>query len=73
MDKKEKIVYTNSPEETEQAGFEFAKELKAGDFVALKGDLGAGKTAFTRGIVAKLVPECAKSVHSPTFTVVNEY
>lgn len=67
------IIYSSSVEETEKAGYEFAKKLEAGDFIALKGDLGAGKTAFTRGIVSYLVPECAKSVHSPTFTVVNEY
>lgn len=69
----EKIIYTKSVAETENAGYEFAKGLKAGDFVALKGDLGAGKTAFTRGVVSFLVPECSESVHSPTFTVVNEY
>ncbi len=69
----ENIIYTNSVLETENAGYEFAKLLKAGDFVALKGDLGAGKTAFTRGIVSFLVPQCSDMVHSPTFTVVNEY
>ncbi len=69
----EKIIYSKSVSETEKAGYEFAKMLKPGDFVAMKGDLGAGKTAFTRGIVSFLVPDCAESVHSPTFTVVNEY
>jgi tRNA threonylcarbamoyladenosine biosynthesis protein TsaE len=68
-----KTIYSSSVLDTENAGFEFAKYLKSGDFVALKGDLGAGKTAFTRGIVKYLVPECADIVHSPTFTVVNEY
>ena len=69
----EKIIYSESVLQTEQAGYEFAEILKSGDFVALNGDLGAGKTAFTRGIVSRLVPECSTSVHSPTFTVVNEY
>ncbi|MBE6647939.1 MAG: tRNA (adenosine(37)-N6)-threonylcarbamoyltransferase complex ATPase subunit type 1 TsaE [Ruminococcaceae bacterium] len=69
----EKVIYSESVLQTENAGYEFAGMLKAGDFVALNGELGAGKTAFTRGIVAKLVPECAASVHSPTFTIVNEY
>lgn len=68
-----KIIYTKTTKDTEQAGFEFAKQLCKGDFVALSGDLGAGKTAFTRGIVSYLCPECSDSVHSPTFTVVNEY
>jgi tRNA threonylcarbamoyladenosine biosynthesis protein TsaE len=69
----ENIIYTKSVSETEKAGYEFAKNLCPGDFVALKGDLGAGKTAFTRGIVSCLSPQCYDMVHSPTFTVVNEY
>ena len=42
---------THSPEETEALGAEYAKSLKAGDVVAFSGDLGAGKTAFTRGVL----------------------
>ncbi len=68
-----RVYYSNSVEETENVGKQFAEELCPGDFVSLIGELGAGKTAFTRGIVSYLVPECAQSVHSPTFTVVNEY
>ena len=41
--------------------------------VCLTGTLGAGKTAFTRGLVASLCPECLPLVHSPTFAIVNEY
>ncbi len=68
-----KVYYSESVTETEKIGAEFAKSLEVGDFVSLVGELGAGKTAFTRGVVSVLVPECASSVHSPTFTVVNEY
>jgi len=61
---------SDSEEETEKLGALLANRLKAGDFVALFGGLGAGKTAFCRGIVSALGSgECA----SPTFTVVREY
>ncbi len=64
------IITTNTLE-TEQAGAEFAKTLKSGDFVAMFGDLGAGKTAFVRGAM-KTLSEAAR-VQSPTYTIVNEY
>ena len=60
-----------STEETERIAEDLAKELKKGDFVAMYGDLGVGKTAFVRGLARVLAP-CA-SVKSPTYTVVNEY
>ena len=64
-------VITNSPEQTEQLGKKLALLLRPGDVIAYYGDLGAGKTAFTRGIAAGLgVKEC---VTSPTYTSVNEY
>lgn len=62
---------THSPEETEQLGQQFAAGLNPGDVVAFYGDLGAGKTAFTRGI-AKGLGIC-EPVTSPTYTIVNEY
>ena len=62
---------TGSVAETEQAGFDFAKTLSAGDFVALFGDLGVGKTAFVRGAMRALCP--GARVQSPTYTIVNEY
>ena len=55
---------THSPEETEALGAEYAKSLKAGDVVAFSGDLGAGKTAFTRGVLHGLGYE--GRVTSPT-------
>ena len=62
---------TNSPEETEELGCRLAKNLQSGDIVAFTGDLGAGKTAFTRGIAKGL--GITGAVVSPTFTIVNEY
>ena len=62
---------TNAPEETEALGEALARELKPGDVVAFTGDLGAGKTAFTRGLARGL--GVADRVTSPTFTIVNEY
>lgn len=62
---------SRSEAETVKIARGFAKELKAGDIVALRGELGAGKTAFVKGVAEALGAECA--VSSPTFTIVNEY
>ncbi|MDH4226952.1 MAG: tRNA (adenosine(37)-N6)-threonylcarbamoyltransferase complex ATPase subunit type 1 TsaE [Deltaproteobacteria bacterium] len=62
---------TNSVEETEALGEEFARGLKPGSVVALYGELGAGKTAFVRGIAKGLKVEA--NVKSPSFTIINEY
>ncbi len=62
---------TRSAEETQKIAKEFAKTLKAGDVVALSGDLGAGKTAFTAGVAGALGVK--EQVTSPTFTIVNQY
>ena len=64
-------IITRSPAETEAFGAAFAKELKSGDFVAMFGDLGAGKTAFVRGAMKTL--GAGARVQSPTYTIVNEY
>ena len=62
---------SNSPAETEALGAALAGRLKPGAVVAFSGDLGAGKTAFVRGMARGLgIPE---RVTSPTFTIVNEY
>ena len=70
----EKILISASTEETENIGREFAKGLldggKKSAFIALYGDLGVGKTAFTRGFTSAV---CDARVKSPTYTVVNEY
>ena len=62
---------SNSAEETEALGAELAVRLRPGDVVAYTGDLGAGKTAFTRGLARGL--DIGERVTSPTFTIVNEY
>lgn len=62
---------TNSPEETEAVGAALAARLKPGAVLAYRGDLGAGKTAFTRGLARGL--GYREPVTSPTYTIVNEY
>ena len=62
---------TRSPEETEALGASLAKKLMPGAVIAYEGDLGAGKTAFTRGLARGL--GCHDPVTSPTYTIVNEY
>ena len=62
---------TNSPQQTEQVGQILARQLQPGTVLAYQGDLGAGKTAFTRGLARGL--EAQEQVTSPTYTIVNEY
>lgn len=64
-------VISNSPQETEALGQKLAAQLSPGDIIAFSGDLGSGKTAFTRGLAKGLGIE--ERVTSPTFTIVNEY
>ena len=65
------VFLTNSPEETEAVGLALGKVLTPGTILAYEGDLGAGKTAFTRGLARGL--GCTDTVTSPTYTIVNEY
>ena len=62
---------TISPTETEAIGAALGKILPPGTVIAYRGDLGAGKTAFTRGLAKGL--GCTDMVTSPTYTIVNEY
>ena len=62
---------THSPEETEAIGEKLAQQLNPGTILAYRGDLGAGKTAFTRGLARGL--GFREQVTSPTYTIVNEY
>lgn len=62
---------THSPMETEQLGQKLGQTLPAGTVIAYRGDLGAGKTAFTRGLARGL--GITDPVTSPTYTIVNEY
>ena len=65
------IYQTNSPEETEAVGQLIGSRLRPGTIIAFEGDLGAGKTAFTRGLARGL--GATDRVTSPTYTIVNEY
>ena len=65
------VFKTYNPNETEQLASEIARRLPYGRVVAMFGDLGAGKTAFTRGFAKGMGIEC--DVSSPTFALVNEY
>ena len=65
------VYISNSAAETEAIGAEFAKTLSGGAVIAMYGDLGAGKTAFVRGMARGMGLDCR--VSSPTFTIVNEY
>lgn len=62
---------TKNEQETEEVGRSFAEKLPGGSVVAMYGDLGAGKTAFVRGMARGMGLDCR--VSSPTFTIVNEY
>ncbi len=62
---------TNSPQETEKVGAALGNILTPGTVIAYLGDLGAGKTAFTRGLARGL--GATDMVTSPTYTIVNEY
>lgn len=65
------IYISNSPQDTEKIAQEFAKELKGGEVIAFTGNLGMGKTCFTRGLAKGL--GFKGEVTSPTFALVNEY
>ena len=65
------VTITKSEWETEELGRRFAEKLPGGAVVAMYGDLGAGKTAFVRGMARGMGLDCR--VSSPTFTIVNEY
>lgn len=62
---------SRSEKETIEIAERFSQTLKAGDVIALSGNLGAGKTAFVKGVAKSL--GCRDIVSSPTFTLVNEY
>lgn len=67
------VFESKSLADTERIAQTIAEKVKRGGFLALYGGMGAGKTAFVRGLVKALCPECLDLVHSPTFAIVNEY
>lgn len=65
-------ILSHNPQETLLIAAQFARHLKAGDIVFLKGDLGAGKTTFTKGL-AQGLGVSVNAVNSPTFILMNYY
>ncbi|SDN50353.1 tRNA threonylcarbamoyladenosine biosynthesis protein TsaE [Fictibacillus solisalsi] len=65
------IISTTSPEETAELAEKLSTLLQAGDVLTLEGDLGAGKTTFTKGLAKGLGVK--RVVNSPTFTIIKEY
>nr|MBA5588802.1 tRNA (adenosine(37)-N6)-threonylcarbamoyltransferase complex ATPase subunit type 1 TsaE [Anaerobacillus isosaccharinicus]QOY37803.1 tRNA (adenosine(37)-N6)-threonylcarbamoyltransferase complex ATPase subunit type 1 TsaE [Anaerobacillus isosaccharinicus] len=64
-------VHTSSPEETMELANRLGKLLEPSSVITLEGDLGAGKTHFTKGLAKGL--EVKRTVNSPTFTIIKEY
>ena len=62
---------SQSPEQTAEIARTFAKTLTGNEFIAMYGDLGAGKTVFVRGLANELCPDC--DVCSPSYSIMNEY
>ncbi len=65
------IIEVYSEEETKKLGYNMGRNAKAGEIYCLKGDLGTGKTVFTKGFAEGL--GISDHITSPTFTIVNEY
>ena len=66
-----KEYVSHSPAETEAIAAQIARRAGQGDFYALSGDLGAGKTVFVRGFVSALAPHAL--VSSPSYAILNRY
>lgn len=67
----EKIINSKSYRDTIKAGRSYAKSIKPGDVIGLKGELGTGKTQFVKGVCEYF--KVSETVNSPTFLIVNEY
>lgn len=65
------VIQTKSPEETMIFAHKLGEKLRSGDVITLEGDLGAGKTHFTKGIGQALGVK--RVINSPTFTIIKEY
>ncbi len=66
-------MISKSPKDTIELGAKLAKKLSAGDVIALCGNLGSGKTTFTKGIGKGLGVKNARHINSPTFVLIKEY
>ncbi len=73
MTTKKVELRTNSEGETRRLGEIIGRNLDQGDFVALIGDLGSGKTCMTKGMAKSLGVSDQYEITSPTFTIINEY
>jgi len=69
----QKEIITNSPDETKKIAQNFACRLKTGDILALKGNLGTGKTCFAKGVIEELTGIKENFQGSPTFALIQEY
>ena len=67
------MPYSRSEQETREAGRQLVRQLSGKAVVLLIGNLGAGKTTFTKGMVEQLGVGYADDVSSPTFTLIHEY
>jgi tRNA threonylcarbamoyladenosine biosynthesis protein TsaE len=67
------VVISNSPEETAALGTMLGQLMHPGDFIALIGDLGAGKTHFVQGLARGIGVPADVCVSSPSYTLLNEY
>jgi len=65
------VFISKSPDETEKIAEKLAEKLEGSEVIAFRGDLGAGKTCFTRGLARGL--GFSGNVNSPTFALINEY
>lgn len=65
------VIISESAKQTEKAGENFAKQLKKGDVVLLKGEMGAGKTVFVKGMAKAL--GITQTITSPTYAYMNDY
>ena len=73
MSSKASVHITKTPAETERLAADFAKTLKPGAVLLLIGDLGSGKTTFVKGLAKGLKIPKEVLIHSPSFTLINEY
>lgn len=73
LDKQGRVIISRSAAETRALGASIGKRLKAGAVIALRGDLGSGKTCMVQGIAAGLGVAPGACVNSPTFVLINEY
>lgn len=67
------VIISKSAEETRALGVRIGRQLGAGAVIALRGDLGSGKTCMVQGIAAGLGVAPTACVNSPTFVIINEY